>query len=477
MLVTPHPSIHDVGDQMKLRLLSSVFLVATCLAPLNALVVYRWLPDNNFYSVLVTGTCLLGYLFSRTTYYRVGIMLVVISLSGLTHLFVYGQLLQDDTARVSAFVWVTLPIILAIIYLPRWQFILIVIGNLLAVFNMGQLVTGNNRDILLETIVYVTIFSLLLSIITRHLQQIEQQRLAVVEGQKRELQQSNAQLYVEVQRRMQTELTLAEAHEALQAVHLELEERVRARTAELAMANRDLETMLYVTSHDLKEPLRSIQSFSSLVAKRYGARLDERGRDYVLRIERAAQRLRELIDDILTLSQVQRMKLPDESVNAVELVQSALDQLVDRIEATQATIIVADNLPDLTVNRTWAIRAIYNLISNALKYTRLGEPPQIVIDACPSGAGLVIRDRGVGLDPEHATRIFELFQRAVSRDIEGTGAGLTIVHEVATRHGGRVIAQPRDGGGAEFHITFRPIHECKKVDLHNEKATNQHIAS
>jgi len=107
-----------------------------------------------------------------------------------------------------------------------------------------------------------------------------------------------------------------------------------------------------------------------------------------------------------------------------------------------------------------AVEAVYNLLSNALKFTREGHAPEIEVapysDASdPRNVGLVIRDRGPGVAPEHAERIFELFQRSVAREIEGTGAGLAIVKEVASRHAGAAWVQPREGGGSEFIITFR----------------------
>ncbi|MBI3333568.1 MAG: hypothetical protein HYZ93_05715 [Candidatus Omnitrophica bacterium] len=120
-------------------------------------------------------------------------------------------------------------------------------------------------------------------------------------------------------------------------------------------------------------------------------------------------------------------------------------------------------LPLLRADKTWAVEAIYNLISNALKFTREGQAPEVevvpyVSDGKISGiTGIAIRDHGPGVAPEHRERIFELFQRAVGREVEGTGAGLAIVRAVAERHGGRAWVQPCQGGGSEFIITFGSI--------------------
>jgi PAS domain S-box-containing protein len=225
--------------------------------------------------------------------------------------------------------------------------------------------------------------------------------------------------------------------------------------------NKDLETLLHVTSHDLKEPLRAIESFSVLIQERYVNRLDEKGQDFLRRIVRATQRLDQLLTDILDLSRAQRMDPPVDDIDAEQLVHEVLHRLEKRIKETDASITIRSPLPRLRVNTTWAIQGIYNLVANALKFASAGQAPDIEI-APHSGMdlegneliGLVVRDRGPGVAPEQRDRIFELFRRAVGREIEGTGAGLAIVRQVAERHSGRAWVEPREGGGSEFFITF-----------------------
>lgn len=254
------------------------------------------------------------------------------------------------------------------------------------------------------------------------------------------------------------------AEDALHRAHNELEQRVEERTAEILKKNRDLETLLYVTSHDLREPLRSIENFSRMVHNRYAERLDDKGKDFLLRVVRGAQRLDRLMEDILALSRVQRMELPAEEVESEGLVQEVLRRLESTIKETGAMVKVAKNLPRLRANSTWATQGLYNLIANALKFRREGEAPDIEIAPYQSTGmdaaevGIVVRDRGPGVAPEHAERIFQLFQRAVGREVEGTGAGLAIVRQVAERHGGRAWVQPRGGGGSEFILTFATPH-------------------
>ncbi len=251
-----------------------------------------------------------------------------------------------------------------------------------------------------------------------------------------------------------------QAQQALRRSHEELEHRVQERTEELQQRNRDLETLLYVSSHDLREPLRSISNFSQLLRERYGDRLDAKGLDYLDRVVRAAQRMDQLMEDLLTLSRAQRLEMPYEETSGEDVVKAALAQLDETIRRTGARIRVATGFPSFRVNKTWITQALYNLIANALKFHRPGEAPEIeiapywLVEETVPMVGLVVRDRGIGVEPDQAQRIFQLFQRAVGREVSGTGAGLAIVQQIAHRHGGRAWVQPREGGGSEFILLF-----------------------
>ncbi len=219
---------------------------------------------------------------------------------------------------------------------------------------------------------------------------------------------------------------------------------------------RDLETLLYVVSHDLKEPLRAIQIFSEMVNKRYAELIDEKGQDFLRRIVRAAKRMDCLLSDILLLSRVRNIENPNKEIDFRTIINTALKRLESTIVKTKAKIDVLEPLPKLKVNGIWATEAVYNLVLNALRYTRKGEKPDIKIAGYTGseGEGIIVRDRGPGIAPEHQERIFKLFQRAVGREIEGTGAGLAIVQQIAERHGGNAWVRPREGGGSEFIISF-----------------------
>jgi signal transduction histidine kinase len=239
----------------------------------------------------------------------------------------------------------------------------------------------------------------------------------------------------------------------------DITDRKRAEE-EINRKNRDLETLLYVTSHDLREPLRAIHNFAKLVSEQYAPKLDERGQDFLRRVVRGAERLDRLLEDVLTLSRAQRSVEIVHNVSLADVVADVLQQLEGRIERTHANVAVAGDLPRLSADRRWITQAVYNLVANALKFTQPGEPPDVEVRAYHPGpgesqaTGLIVADRGPGVPPGYTDRIFQLFQRAVGREIEGTGAGLAIVRQIAERHNGTAWVRPREGGGSEFVVTF-----------------------
>lgn len=258
------------------------------------------------------------------------------------------------------------------------------------------------------------------------------------------------------------------ANRKLQAAQVDLERRVADRTEELALANRDLETLLHVAAHDLKEPLNAIAGYTRIIDEKHVERFDAKGRDLLRRIENCSGRMRQLLEGLLVLTRAQNIEVPGNISSMEDVVREALHRFEDKIRATGASIQVAKPLPSIRIHGTWAVEAVANLISNALKFPLPGRSPEIEIGAYegPEGVGIAVRDRGPGVPPEMGERIFRLFQRGVGREVEGTGAGLAIVRQIAERHGGKAWVRTRDGGGSEFIATFSPARsERKSVEL------------
>lgn len=239
---------------------------------------------------------------------------------------------------------------------------------------------------------------------------------------------------------------------------------------ELANLNKDLKALLYVISHDLREPLRAIRNFSSLVVEREYEHLGESSRDMLNRVVRGAERLDQLLSDVLTLSRAQRAEPAAGTVSSDQIVKEVLGDLQESIERCEARVQIAGALPELKVDAFWLRQAVHNLVANALKFTRQGEAPRLKImpyvyapadddEGAAAGvdrpmSGLVFEDRGPGVESHQRERVFGLFQRAVARDVPGTGAGLAIVAQVAERYHGRVWVEDAEGGGARFILAF-----------------------
>ncbi len=225
---------------------------------------------------------------------------------------------------------------------------------------------------------------------------------------------------------------------------------------ELERRNADLELVLYVVSHDLKEPLRAISNFSRLLTERYCDCLDAKGSDFLRRVLVGSNRMNQLLDDILLLARARRLDVPTDEIQGDSVVSTALRRLELAIKEKGARIHIDRPLPRLRADNTWAVQAVYNLVANALKFTCDDQAPEIEIGPYLTSqqVGFVVRDRGPGVKSEYTERIFQLFQRAVGRDVEGTGAGLAIVRQIAERHGGSAWVQSREGGGSEFYISF-----------------------
>ncbi len=269
--------------------------------------------------------------------------------------------------------------------------------------------------------------------------------------------------FVEALARKRTQDLLRKSHD-------ELEVRVRDRTAELARANeaqrvyvtkleqnnRELEDFAFVASHDLQEPLRKIRTFADLLKDSYGQFLDERGLDYLERIDRASIRMQELIFDLRKYSRVAGRPEPFAIIDLREPVREAVAELSELIEETGGDIVVGE-LPSIEADRDQMRLLFQNLIGNALKY-RSGLPPKVDVycsSSCPDGFREIhVKDNGIGFDECFLDKIFRPFQRLHGRKspYSGTGMGLALCRRIVERHGGAITARSEPGKGTTMIV-------------------------
>jgi PAS domain S-box-containing protein len=233
---------------------------------------------------------------------------------------------------------------------------------------------------------------------------------------------------------------------------------IEAAAAQLAAANRELESFSYSVSHDLRAPLRHIAGFVDLLRQHAGSGLDEKGRRYLDTISSSALHMGQLIDDLLTFSRTGRGELARDAVDLDALVKEVVRLATDEARGRAVDLKVGP-LGRVTGDAALLRVALTNLVGNAVKYTRNRERAEIEVGALPAPDGQVtvfVRDNGAGFDMQYAGKLFGVFQRLhSSREFEGTGIGLATVRRIVERHGGRVWAEGRPGEGATFFVTLQ----------------------
>ncbi|MBW4570058.1 MAG: PAS domain-containing protein [Tolypothrix carrinoi HA7290-LM1] len=239
-----------------------------------------------------------------------------------------------------------------------------------------------------------------------------------------------------------------------------LEQETRQRQ-ELARSNDELQQFAFIASHDLQEPLRKIKTFGDRLKATCGDAFTAQGRDYLERMQNAAQRMQSLIEDLLTLSRVTTRAQPFVSVNLAQVTQEVLSDLEVTIQQSGACVEVGE-FATVTADPLQMRQLLQNLIGNALKFHRPEEVPFVKIYTEASRAingsefcHIVVEDRGIGFDEKYIDRIFNVFQRLHGRsEYDGTGIGLAICRKIAERHNGSITAQSQPGHGAKFIVTL-----------------------
>ncbi|MBS1795689.1 MAG: PAS domain S-box protein [Acidobacteria bacterium] len=270
------------------------------------------------------------------------------------------------------------------------------------------------------------------------------------------------------------------------------EERLRVYTNKLERSNRELQDFAYVASHDLQEPLRKVQAFGDRLDRKCAAELGVEGRDYVNRMRNAANRMQNLINDLLTFSRVTTKIQPFKPTDLRKVCEDVVSDLEVRIEQTGGRVEIGA-LPTIDADPLQMRQLLQNLIGNALKFHRPDVGPVVRIyaqavestgasfclngeeirvgDADPAADGvcrLVVEDNGIGFDEKYLDRIFTVFQRLHGRsEYEGSGIGLAVCRKIVERHGGTITANGRPGEGAKFYINL-PIAQ-EEIAIHETR--------
>ncbi len=249
------------------------------------------------------------------------------------------------------------------------------------------------------------------------------------------------------------------------------EERLKETMVELERSNAELQQFAYVASHDLQEPVRKIQAFGDRLKVKYAELLDERGLDYLDRMQNAAIRMQTLIDDLLTLSRITSKAKPFVPVNLADVVKEVVSDLELHIEKSGGGVEVYD-MPTIDADPTQMRQLLQNLINNGLKFHHPDNKPVVKVhgkllnEICQ----MIVEDNGIGFDEKYLDRIFTVFQRLHGRgDYDGTGVGLAICQKIAERHGGSITAKSTPGQGAKFIVKL-PVRHLRRGEESNERA-------
>ena len=244
--------------------------------------------------------------------------------------------------------------------------------------------------------------------------------------------------------------------EQMEAEIFQSSQKVQVVNQQLEAANKELESFSYSVSHDLRAPLRAMDGFSRAVLEDYGSQLPADGLRYLQIIRTSAQRMGNLIDDLLSFSRLSRAKLNKRSINIGRLVHESLEELQSQREGREIQLKIGD-LPPCEGDPALLKQVWINLLSNAFKYTQKRASTVVEIGCKAEGHTNIyfVRDNGTGFDMRYANKLFGVFQRLHrAEDYEGTGVGLAIVQRIIHRHGGRVWAEAAVGQGATFYFNL-----------------------
>jgi K+-sensing histidine kinase KdpD len=260
-----------------------------------------------------------------------------------------------------------------------------------------------------------------------------------------DLSNARDRLEVEVEQRKQQEDEIRKLNQTL-----------ANRAAELESTNKELESFAYSVSHDLRAPLRHVVGFSELLQKQAASLLDDKSQRYIKTILDSAKKMGRLIDDLLSFSRIGRAETKKSLVNLEQLVKDVVSEIEQETRGREIVWKI-DALPVCYGDRSMLMLVLANLVSNAVKFTRMRTRAEIEI-GCADGDNddleVFVRDNGAGFDMQYANKLFGVFQRLHRADeFEGTGIGLATVQRIIHRHGGKVRAEGTVDQGATFYFS------------------------
>lgn len=240
----------------------------------------------------------------------------------------------------------------------------------------------------------------------------------------------------------------------------ELKKQVAQNTDELKRSNDDLLHFANVVSHDLREPVRKIKIFNNLLRNEKETIFNESGKKYLTKIDHSALRMNNIIEGILSYSTIDKTRQTIETIDLGEVIENIKTDL-ELIIKEKGAILNAASLPEIEGAPILITQLFYNLLQNALKFSKADEPPRVIITSIPTllngeqAVQITIQDNGIGLDPVFAERIFAAFERLNSKDqYEGNGLGLALCRKIAKRHHGTITAAGERNNGAQFIVTL-----------------------
>ena len=234
-----------------------------------------------------------------------------------------------------------------------------------------------------------------------------------------------------------------------------LNRELEKRAAELETANKELESFAYSVSHDLRAPLRHVAGYGELLQKQASSSLDDKSRRYMKTILESAKRMGNLIDDLLAFSRIGRAETKKTKVDLTQLANEVVAELGQETKGRDLVWKIGI-LPTCQGDRSMLKLVLVNLISNAVKFTKLRSPAEVEIGCAdgPNGTEVFVRDNGAGFDMRYSHKLFGVFQRLhPTEEFEGTGIGLATVQRIIHRHGGQVRAEGALDNGATFYFS------------------------